>query len=182
MKKLVVGLLIASLTNLSIAQSQKGNELSRVIKLEPIVITPLVNMDYMSKVQDANTPKRVKHLEDEAIFYDISKSEVFKRNYDDYTVFFKQNKGQIAATYDAKGKILNSFEKYVDVILPIEVRNAVNNAYPNWTMKTNIYRVSYYHNKEVKKIYQIQIVKDNLTLNLKIDSNGVILKQKAKAV
>ena len=103
MKNLVFGLLFLGLTTLS--YSQESN-----IVLEAVTIKPL-NLSYLKKVQNKNTPVFVKKLENEAARYDITESPLFEKEFEAYEVVFRTKKkdgasGQITATYDSKGKII----------------------------------------------------------------------------
>ena len=171
MKNLVFGLLFLGLTTLS--YSQESN-----IVLEAVTIKPL-NLSYLKKVQNKNTPVFVKKLENEAARYDITESPLFEKEFEAYEVVFRTKKkdgasGQITATYDSKGKIIKSIERYKNVLLPKVVRNAILTRYPTWTIYKDVYLVSFKNNKKAKKIFRVQIRKNGKRKNLKLDYFGNI--------
>lgn len=171
MKKVLLGLLFVGFANLSFSQS------AREVKLAAVDITPL-NLNYLNAVQDKNTPKAVEHLENEAARFDITESPVFDKQFDAYEVVFKtvsSKDSRIIATYDSNGKIIKSFERFNDVALPPSVRNAVSLKYPGWTILSDTYLVSYYKNRDIKKVYKLKITNKNEKKTLKIDINGELI-------
>ncbi len=176
MRKLVIGLFILGLTTL--AHSQSENEVSN-ITLETVTIKPL-NISYLREVQDKETPVIVKNLENVAARYDITEDPIFDREFEAYEVVFKTKKeggasGLITATYDSEGKILQSVEKYKNILLPKTVRNAIWKKYPHWAIHKDIYLVSYRNGKDAKKIFRVQVRKDGKRKNLKLSYDGSIL-------
>jgi len=173
MKTFLIGLIFLGFTSLGHSQVN-GETKVKEEALDVITVTRL-NLSYLKKVQDENTPKRVKALENRAARYDITESPVFDRKFESYEVLFEQTKGRIVATFDQEGKIINSLERFDDVLLPPEVRNTIFKEYPGWSIHKDMYLVSYYHDKDVKKTYKVQIRKEKQKKNLKIDSQGKIM-------
>lgn len=169
MKTLITGLLFIGLTSLGF--SQNGIE---QVDLSAVNVTPL-NLSYLNKVQDRDTPERVKELENIASRYDVTESKVFNRKFEAYEVIFKETDGSIIATYDSDGKIISSLERFNDVLLPYKVRTTVFDKYPDWILHKDSYLVSYYLDKDVKKVYKVQLRKDGKRKNLKIDTSGNII-------
>ncbi|MGB5691651.1 MAG: hypothetical protein WBM43_03495 [Flavobacteriaceae bacterium] len=165
MRKWVLGLLFLGLASLVYSQ-QPQREVNEVI-LEGVTVTS-PNFDYLAMVQDRNTPETVKGLERKAASFVLMESPVYNKIDKAYEVFFSNSKGRIVATYDDGGKIISSVEKFANVVVPGPIRNTVYNAYPEWTMSENTYRVTYFHNKGVKKTYHLQISKGDETKNLKV--------------
>ncbi len=172
MKKLIICLLSLGLFSLGTAQTKE-------IKLENVTIRPL-NLNYLKKVQDKETPEFVKALENRAARYDITESPVFKREFDAYEVVFDAIKkdgadGTIMATFDQNGKILSAIERYKNVSLPKSIRDVCLQEYPDYKIHKDFYLVSYdYDENSVKKIYKVQMRNGTSKKNLKIDANGVI--------
>ncbi|MEN8789711.1 MAG: hypothetical protein ABF295_09370 [Flavobacteriaceae bacterium] len=165
MRKWVFGFLFLGLASLLYAQEPRA-EVSQIV-LEGVTVTS-PNFDYLAMVQDKNTPETVKGLERKAASFDLIESPVYNKIDKAYEVFFSNSKGRIVATYDDKGKILSSVEKFANVVVPAPIRNTVYHAYPEWTMSENTYMVTYFHNKGVKKTYHFQISKGDETKNLKL--------------
>ncbi|MGB5665969.1 MAG: hypothetical protein WBM53_03905 [Maribacter sp.] len=169
MKKVVFGLLFLGLASLGYCQEPKSE--AQQVALEGVtVISP--NFSYLTSVQDENTPATVRVLERKAASFNLKKSPIYNQIDEAYEVFFSNSKGRIVATYDNDGKILSSFEKFGDVVLPVPVRNTIFESYPNWKINSNAYAVSYYRDKGVKKTYHFQISKEDLKQNLKLTLKG----------
>ncbi|CAM1352229.1 hypothetical protein [Tenacibaculum insulae] len=175
MKKLAFGFLFLGLTTLMYSQGK--SEVQNIV-LETVTIKPL-NISYLRKVQDKDTPSLVKNLEGEAARYDITESPMFEKEFEAYEVVFKTKKkngtsGIITATYDSKGKIIKSIEKYKNILLPKTVRNVILRKYPGWTIYKDVYLVSYKTDKTAKRIFRVQIRKEGKRKNLKLDYEGNI--------
>ncbi len=167
MKKLLIGILIIGLA--SLGYSQASDTAMEEVKLSDVTIMPL-NPDYLDKVGESLSPW-VFTLERKASQFDIKKSPSFIQG-ERSEILFTQRKGKINATYDSKGKIISTQEKYSNLLLPSVVRTAVYRAYPDWNMEKNTYHVSYNHKKGAKKVYKVQIRKEGVKKNLKFDVNG----------
>ena len=165
MRKVLFGFVFLGLASLVFAQEPE-TEVRRV-ELEGVIVTS-PNFAYLADVQDETTPETVKRLERKAASYDIKKSPIYNKIDKAYEVFFSNSKGKIVATYDDEGKILTSFEKFSDIVVPVSIRNTVYEAYPDWKMNKNTYLVTYYHNASVKKTYHFQIENRSEKKNLKL--------------
>ena len=167
------------LTLLTLSLFGLGTAQTKEIKLENVTIKPL-NLNYLKKVQDKNTPAFVKALESRAARYDITESPLFKRDFDAYEVVFDAVKkngadGTIMATYDQNGKILNSVERYKNVSLPKAIRDACLEKYPDYKIHKDFYLVTYnYDENSVEKMYKVQLRNGSSKKSLKIDADGVI--------
>ncbi len=170
MKTLITGLLVVGFASLGFSQSSGIEQ----VELSEISVIPF-NTTYLNQVQDENTPERVKEIENVASQFDIMESKTYNEKYDAYEVIFKETNGRIIATYDKHGKIISSSERFHDVLLPYKVRRAVFKQYPDWTLQKNSYLVSYYLNKDVKKVYRVLLKKDGERKNLKVDTSGNII-------
>ncbi|RKF04471.1 hypothetical protein C8N26_1142 [Tenacibaculum lutimaris] len=173
MKKLVFGLFLLGLTNLAHSQ----NDVQKNIILEPVTIKPL-NLSYLKEVQREDTPEFTVNLQNEAARYDITEDPIFDKEFEAYEVIFKskndETSGLITATYDSKGKIMSSIERYKNVLLPKTVRTAINNKYPGWIIYKDVYLVTYRDNSKSKQVFKVQIRKDGEKKNLKLDYEGNI--------
>jgi len=169
MKTLIIGLLFVGLTSLGFSQNGIKH-----VQLSAVNVTPL-NLSYLNEVKDRDTPERAKELENIASQYDVTESKVFNRKFEAYRVIFKETDGSIVATYDSDGKIISSLERFDDVLLPYKVRSSVFNEYPDWTLHKDSYLVSYSLDKDVKKVYKVQLRKDGKRKNLKVDVFGNII-------
>ncbi|MBT8265214.1 MAG: hypothetical protein KJO41_07475 [Bacteroidia bacterium] len=169
MKTFVIGsLLFLGLTTLSF--SQNGTNIKEE-KLDDVVVTPL-NLTYTKFVQDENTPEKARLLENQAARFDVTELEIFDNSFEAYEVIFRKNEGSIIATYDKNGKIIQSTERFENVVLPASVRNKILTEYPGWAIQKDVYLVSYFEGRESTKTFKVQIKNGSKRKNLKIDSQG----------
>lgn len=151
--------------------SQPNNGETKKVQLEGITVSPL-NMSYLNSVQDETLPEFVKNLENKAARFNITESPVYDEDFEAFEVIFSHRNGSIIATYNGKGKIMETMEKFKNVTLPFNVRNKIYSKNPGWTIHTDAYLVNYYHDKEVEKTCMVQLRKDGKRKNLKIDMEG----------
>jgi len=152
----------------SISFSQNLYRAPNTVDLKMITVRPL-NITYVHTVVDERMPEVVTKLENKAARYNITENPVFDGNFEAYEVIFSQNNGTIIATYDQNGKILQTSERFKNITLPAFIRNKIHAENPGWTIHSDLYMVSYYCNKGVKKICKIQLRKDGQRKNLKIE-------------
>ena len=173
MKKLLICAACIGFINLSFSQIHQNNfdnyQLASVVVNAP-------NYNYLLKVQDANTPIRVKKLENQVSVYDIKSDPIYDEAFEEnYKVIFEETKSKIVVTYDKQGNILTSFEKFDDVRLPKNIYASIANDYPGWAVINDTYLVKYYQDKDkVIKIYKIEISKDDVFKNIRINSKGLV--------
>jgi hypothetical protein len=173
MKNLVIGLFVLGLTSLGFSQNVNGEV--EEVKLKDIVVAN-VNLGYLEKVQDKTMSDHVKLLEQKASTFNVSSLPEFDGRKESFKTIFRASKGYIIATYNHNGMILKTRERYSDIKLPKQLIKSVLSQYPNSDFLKVVYTVNYNHQKDVKKTYKIQIMKDNLIKNLKISSGGNIDK------
>ncbi len=149
-----------------------AQEKEQTIELEGVTLSPL-NMDYLYTVVDKNMPLSVQKLERRVALFDITELDIYNGDFEAYEVFFEQHNGSIIATYDAKGKIMESYEKFRDITLPLPIREYIAERNPGWQIHKDVYIVSYFDDKDVSKVARVQLVKDGLKKNLKINVNEV---------
>ena len=169
MKNLIIGLFVLGLTSLSYSQELYSN--ADLAELEDRSIS-YVNSNYMNKVQNVRTSGQIKSLEVLISRYDITKSRKFDGKAKPFKVKFYSPKGSIVATYDSKGKILTSLEKFKDIALPKHVLQSISKAYPKAKILSNTYMVSYSSETGAKMNYKVKIRKGDLRKIMKIDADG----------
>ncbi|SDM00435.1 hypothetical protein [Kriegella aquimaris] len=172
MKKLIIGIFFLSLASLVYPQDPCRE--SREVVLEGVTISP-INIDYLNKVIDNTTAKRVFDLQAQAASFNLLNSRYFKGKGGLYWVTFKQHGGLIFTTFDDKGKILRSNESFKDILFPKAILKSIYRAHPGWTMSSNEYLVSYSHGKDVKKSYKVLLSKGNLKKRILINPVGDLL-------
>jgi hypothetical protein len=142
----------------------------------PEVTIVSMNYKYLKSVQDNEAAEPVKLLEHYAATFDIKSSDFYEQEYDNYFVSFYIPDGEILAFYDKDGKITNTAEKYKNVKLPANVRKAVAERYPNWTLAKDVYIVNYYaRDNSSKKIYKMLLENGTKRMRVKANDMGQII-------
>ena len=86
-----------------------------------------------------------------------TQSDFYQDDYDYYTVSFFIPEGKIVAVYDEDGNVLRTIEKFKDIALPVPVRDAVAERFPNWEVVSDVYRVKYNDKKGAKQNYKLRL-------------------------
>lgn len=157
MKKLILGLL---------ALGMSSSMYSQGITLPEVEISVL-NYKYLNSVNSEDIDSNVKKLEKEVAYYDYDNSDFY--SYD--VVAFYIPKGKILATYDSEGNIFTTTEKFDNIKLPTDVRDAIFTRFPGWSLKKNAYRVIYKREKS-RKEYRVVIQNGDELLRVKTDEKG----------
>ena len=168
MKTLFINLIAICLVTVGFAQTN-GNQ---VEELSGVTVRP-INLSYLNAVHDERMPESVAALENRAARYDITTSDVYERDFEAYEVVFEQSNGSIIATYDNRGQIIESLERFKDVTLPYEIRNTIQKLHPGWTIHSDVYLVSYYLDKGVDKVCKVQLRKDGKKKNIKLNLSSI---------
>lgn len=165
MKKILLGLMVIGFASQAFCQDPQPIELSEVI-VKPI------NYKYLNQVDSRLAPVPVKLLERKVASYDVTQADFYQDDYDYYTVSFFIPEGKIVAAYDDKGNVLRTIEKFKDVALPVVVRDAVAERFPNWEIVSDVYRVKYNDNKGAKQTYKLRLENGDKTMRVKINEDG----------
>lgn len=133
--------------------------------------------DYAQALKSIAVPDCAKYLEMKIIDFDFEElADLYDNNEDIYTVNFSVSKGKAIASYDNKGNIVQTFEKYHNVRLPHNVLNAIYTEFPNWNIKEDVYYLNYTRGKEsLIQIFKIKLIKDDKIITVKANEKGVIL-------
>ena len=166
MKKLILGLLAIGFTS---------QVFSQVVKLPEIEITA-VNYKYINAVDSQDLDLDVKMLEEKVALFDVKNSDYYLDEYNTYHVEFYIPNGTILAAYDKDGKIIRTVERFKNIRLPVDVRDAIFARFPEWTLKRDVYRVTYKQEKS-RKEYKVVLKKGDKILRVKIDEKGYFLKE-----
>jgi len=166
MKKLILGLLVIGLTS---------QVFSQVITLPEIEITA-VNYKYLNAVDSEDMDFNVKMLEEKVALFDLKNSDFYLDEYSTYEVRFYIPDGKIVAAYDGNGKITRTIEKFSNIKLPAEVRDAIFSRFPGWALKRNVYRVTYNQDNS-RKEYKVILQKGDEILRVKTDEKGYFLRE-----
>jgi hypothetical protein len=169
MKSSSIILLFLALTATSYAQ-EKGQ--IKAIEL-PGVVIKRVGKDFSIYLPDNNPDQRVRAIEEKFIAYDLGKEN---EGYEEYLLVMKGKNGQLAATYDEKGKLTRVVENYKNVILPTQVIYSIYRTYPKWTIVNDKFLYTQESGDVMNKQYNIKIKKDKEVKRIVIKSDGEIIK------
>jgi hypothetical protein len=162
MKNLILSLLLLGWTT---------QMFSQITKLPEVYIT--VNYKYLNAVNAEDMAEPVKMLREEVAFYDLTSSELYSDEYDEYFVTFFIPEGKILAAYDKDANLIRTIEKFKNIKLPMDIRNTIAKKYPNWYMAKDVYKVNYHKDKGVTKMqYKVRLENGNESFNVKIDEDG----------
>ena len=166
MKKSILSLIIFCLT---------FGMYSQITQLPEVVITA-VNYKYLNAVENEDTDLSVQMLQEHVAMYDLKNSDLYGDEYDTYTVSFYIPDGKILAAYDKNGEIIRTIERFQNVKLPKDVRNAVYKRFPNWSLEKDVYLVNYHKNNEkISKQYKVKLKNGKKVMRVKLAEDGNFL-------
>ncbi|HTL07399.1 MAG TPA: hypothetical protein VL307_04040 [Chitinophagaceae bacterium] len=165
MKKVHIVFALSLLAGLGSLQTYAQQELPEVTVLA-------VRYKYLKAVDNAHAPEPVKLLERKAASFDVKKADFYEDDYDNYFVSFYIPEGEILATYDNNGKLLRTAEKYKDIALPQQVREAVIKRFPQWGITKDVYLVNFFQDQNAKKVYKLILQNGDKRLRIKVDDKG----------
>lgn len=133
------------------------------------------NFEYLNEVQNSDTPRQAKHLENVVTFWDVKKFPDFEaRPGERFNVTFKSGFGHITASFDEEGQVLSARERFKNFALPYAVGAAIVKEYPQWQITKSIYKVKYAKGQEPKKHFRVQISNDKEAKWINIGPEGTI--------
>lgn len=141
--------------------------------LTEVVVMP-VNYRYLDQVDNKSAALPVRQLEKEAADFDIRSEDIYQDDYSNYTVSFYIPDGKLVAVYNHEGKIIRTIEKFKNLDVPRAVVRSIKNEYPDWTMVSDVYKVTYNETEGAKKRFKIKLQKGNKFINVKISETGEI--------
>jgi len=168
MKKVIIGLLALGLAIPAFAQDVK------VVELSEVVVRPM-NFKYLNATNSKTAAIPVKTLERAVASYDVTEADFYRDDFEFYTVSFYIPDGKIVAEYDNEGKIIRTIEKFKKISLPNDVKTALLERFPNWTVTNDVYRVTYTEDNGAKKIYKLMLKNGDKKMRVKLDDMGTFL-------
>tara|TARA_R100000935_G_scaffold53574_1_gene81515 strand:- start:1141 stop:1698 length:558 start_codon:yes stop_codon:yes gene_type:complete len=97
------------------------------------------------------------------------------RDYDEFLVTFNSEKGYLEAIYTDKGKLVQTHQKFIDKLLPLEVSRQVFTNYQGWKMVSNKYVASGKSDKIDKEYYKIKMENGDKTKSIKVVPGATIV-------
>ena len=136
-----------------------------------------LNYKYIKSVDDTSAAAPVRMLEHRAASYDVTKSEFYEDDTENYFISFYIPDGKILAMYDNKGKLLRTAEKYKNVSLPETVKQSVTTKYPGWKISQDTYLVNYYSESKypTSKVYKLILENGTKRMRVKTNEKGEIV-------
>lgn len=163
MKKSILIILLIAISN---------QVYSQIIKLPEVTITA-VNYKYLNAVDSDDNDLTVQMLEEKVAMFDLKSYEYYNDEYDTHYLTFYIPDGKILAAYDKDGKLIRTIEKFKNVKLPKEVKEAIATRFPNWGMVSDVYKVSFHKNNDVaKKQYKVVLENGDKRMKVKLDEEG----------
>ncbi|MCL5129891.1 nicotinate-nucleotide adenylyltransferase [Algibacter sp. L4_22] len=166
MNKIILGLLILGLTPQINAQ-----EPTLTVQLPEVYIVH--NYKYLSSANSEEAAIPVENLQIKVSDFNIKDLDVYTDENDLYDVYFIIPEGKVLASYNDKGILLSTAERYTDTELPSLVVKAINNRFPNWSVTKNVYLVNYHESSKTKKLYKITLENGNRRIRVKVDEMGL---------
>lgn len=168
MKKFILSLLVIGLT------SQVYSQITKVEELSEVVVTA-VNYKYLNQTDNKEAAVPVQMLQRKVAAYDVTTKDYYQDDYEYYTVEFYIPDGKIVAAYDPDGKILRTIEKFNNIKLPTAVSEALLDRFPNWTVASDVYRVTYTEEMGAKKVYKLKLENGDKEMKIKMNEDGEFL-------
>jgi hypothetical protein len=169
MKKTILGLLALGLATQGYSQIVKTEQLSEVT----VVATNYKYLNSVNTQEVASVP--VELLERKVAAFDIKSSDFYQDDYNLYNITFYIPDGKVLAAYDKDGKLLRTAEKFKDINLPVVVKEAILDRFPEWTITQDVYLVNYHDSKGVNKRYKLKLENGDKILRVKVDGTGKFL-------
>jgi len=175
MKKIMLGLftyvlVISSLGFTSRSFSQTVND-----GMLPEIEIHFANYKYLKSVDNAEMDLQVKLLERKAANFDITELDLYQEEYDFYNVSFYIPNGQIVASYDKDGNLIETIEKFVNIDPPESVLYAVRKRYPGWLIYKDVYKVRYHKDKGSVQKFKLILENGDKHIRVSFDENGEIM-------
>ena len=133
------------------------------------------NADYLSEVQSPSTPEAVSIYQNMASQFEVTESFKFDGRNMPFVAIFKTQKGSITVTYNYKGEVLESKERFKNVMLPKDIIVDVLKKNKGWKLSKTTYNVSYVKDQDTEKYYTMQLTKGRKKKNLTVNPDGAIL-------
>ena len=176
MRTIITFALCLSLFSVSYSQDNNPvNKKTETVKIEELPEVLVSHTKNVSKyIPDNNPDAVIRNTQNEFISYNVDNEEC--RNFDEYLVTLKNEKGFLVATYNQHGVLVRVNEKYANAELPREIMRFVFMWYPEWTITKSKFEYSQQKGAILKKTYHLKLKKDNQTKNIQITSTGKIIK------
>ncbi|CAL65716.1 hypothetical protein [Christiangramia forsetii] len=178
MRTLIFSLLLVAVTVVGHAQEQKITQLEEAkVGFAPLdaKITQIGD-SFSYKVEEAYAGEFTK----DAIGFmkanfDINNfiTEFEGDKYTSYLVTFRSKKGHLSANFNQEGELVKTYQKFKDIVLPLDVRREVYMTNKGWTMTSNKYIASGRGDLVEKEVYKIKLDNGNQKRSIKLNPRSV---------
>lgn len=142
----------------------------------PEITVTASNYKYLNAVNPEEAAQPVNMVEHYMAAYDLKGAEFYEEEYDNYVVSFFIPEGKILAAYDKEGNLLRTAEKFKDVAVPNQIKQAVAKRFPHWAITKDVYIVSYYSKTGIyKKLYKLLLENGDKRMRVKLADSGEFL-------
>lgn len=131
--------------------------------------------DYLRKVQTPLTPNAVTEYQVMAVHYDVVKSDLFDGRDALFLVVFRTQKGAIEASYDWRGEVVESIERFRNLALPRKILLSGMKSHSGWRVIGTNYYVYYVKDRITRIIYTIQIADGRKKKKIFLNEEGTLL-------
>ena len=118
-----------------------------------------LNKEYLAVVHENASQEEVEFLSQIVSQWDVRESPKFEARKKPFTAVFKSNKGFAEVKYDSQGRVIAAEKRLKNVVLPSQIQKLVFQRYQDWTIVQNKFKMSYKQGFDVKKTYEITILK-----------------------
>ncbi len=87
---------------------------------------------------------------------------------DEVEVSFLSRKGYLIATYDAKGDLVRTSQRFKDIKLPLAVWRDIYSQNVGWKMVSNLYTANGMENRIHKEMYKVKLMNGKQTKNIRL--------------
>ncbi|TBW26786.1 hypothetical protein [Gramella sp. KN1008] len=95
------------------------------------------------------------------------------RDYNSYHLTFKSGQGFLKADFNRTGEIVRTYQKFKNVVLPLDVRRDLYLANKGWTMTENKYVASGRGDLLKKEYYKIKLENGSRSQTIKLDPRSI---------
>ena len=149
------------------------------IKLDYVEVTGTknkpINITYLSETQGGILSERVKDMQHKVASFNLKRSALYKERTSIYNVDFVGDKSLIIAKFARNGKLIETNERFKNVIFSVAVRNAIFKNNQGWQVVKNLYLVEYSDKNLPSRKYKVWLEKEGKIRKVMMDASGDFL-------
>ncbi|WP_424493819.1 hypothetical protein [Salinimicrobium sp. GXAS 041] len=98
-------------------------------------------------------------------------NKVAYKKYDSYEVSFNSSKGSLRAFFDKEGNLQKTKQRFVNILLPAELRHQLYRDHKGWEMVKNVYVAKGEGATITKSLYKVKLERDGDKKRIKFKFN-----------